>query len=170
MTKVASVDPPKKPRISVLERRLQHPFGEPSAPIDLKDRSMECRWFNAATGADHIWRAKRKGWANVRPDDVQDLEQIGGYAVDVSGFIVRGERGQEVLMQMPRDDRRQIEFAKARLNTKNMGNPIATKNEIVEAASSQLGDEAADFLHHSGKVSGSVRDSYERVQRVDDDG
>ena len=164
----AAGDTARRPHISVLERRLQNPFGEPSAPIVLKDSERECRWFNAAVGADHIWRNKRKGWENVRPDDVVDLEQIGGYAVDASGFIVRGERGQEVLMSMPKDWRRQIELAKARHNTKNLGNPVATKNEVVEAASSQLGDEAADFLHRSGRVSGQVKDSYERVQRVEE--
>lgn len=169
MAKAATVDAPKRPRVSILERRLQNPFGEPSAPIALRDSSRECRWFNAAVGADHIWRSKRKGWDQVKPDDVVDLEQIGGYSIDTSGFIVRGERGQEVLMSMPKDDRRAIEFAKARHNTKNMGNPVATKNEIVNAASSQLGDEAADFLHRAGKVSGQVRDSYERVQRVDEE-
>src|SRR5574342_973486 len=112
MAKTATTEA-KRPRISVLERRLQNPFGEPSAPIELKDASRECRWFNAAASADHIWRNKRKGWDQVKPDDVRDLEQIGGYAVDAAGFIVRGERGSEVLMSMPKDWRRQIELAKA---------------------------------------------------------
>lgn len=154
-----------KRRIDVLERRLQNPFGEASVPIELKDRSLVCRWFNADKGNDHVWQAKRKGWSNVRPDDVVDLEQIGGYSVDASGNIVRGERGREVLMAMPKDWREQIELAKAKLNVKNMGNPAATKAEVVEAASQRLGDEAADFLQKQVHIGGYVRDSHERVQR-----
>ncbi len=161
-------DAPKRPRIEVLERRLQNPFGEPSAPVDLRDPTRECRWFNADKSADHIWRNKQKGWENVKPADVVDLEQIGGYTIDASGFIVRGERGREVLMSMPKDWRRQIEFAKAKHNTRNFGNPSATKQEVVDAASAQLGDQAADFLNRAGRVSGQVRDSIERVQRVED--
>ena len=167
MAKTATAES-KRPHISVLERRLQNPFGEPSAPIVLRDASLECRWFNATTSADQIWRNKRKGWNQVKPEDVLDLEQIGGYAVDASGFIVRGERGSEVLMSMPKDWRRQIELAKAAHNVRNMGNPAAMKNEVVQAASAQLGDEAADFLHRAGRVTGGVKDSYERVERIDE--
>lgn len=162
-------DPTKaRPRISILERRLQNPFGEPSAPVDLKDRTRECRWFNGAKSTDHIWRAKQKGWEPVRPDEVLDLDRIGGYMVDTAGFITRGERGQEVLMQMPKDWRSQIAMAKTRENNRNMGNPNATKREVVEAAGKSMGDQAASYLQdHIGPV-GQVVDSYERIQ-VDPD-
>lgn len=165
MAKAAAASEPKaKPRISVLERRLQNPFGEPSAPVDLKDKSRECRWFNAAKTTDHIWRAKQKGWEPVKPDDVVDLDMIGGYVLDASGFITRGERGQEILMSMPKEWRQQIAMAKTRENLKNMGNPNATKRDVVEAASKQLGDQAASYLQdHIGPV-GQVVDSYERIQ------
>src|SRR5690242_6457010 len=101
---------PRKPRVEVTERglqtdlqtlidsdpryrdRLRNVFGQPSAPIDLKDDTRECRWFNAAIQTDHIWRNIRKGWDKVRPSDVKDLEQIGGYTESVDGYIVRGER------------------------------------------------------------------------------
>src|SRR6185369_3100349 len=124
---------PRKPRISVSERasetsmevllsdpryrkRLENVFDEPSAPIDLKDSSKECRWFNAAKGTDHIWRSKRKGWDQVKPEEVRDLQQIGGYNVSPEGYITRGERGQEVLMSMPKQVRQAIQAAKTRAN------------------------------------------------------
>jgi hypothetical protein len=149
--------------------RLSNPFNEPSAPIDLKDSNLECRWFNAAKATDHIWRSKRKGWDQVRPDDVKDLEQIGGYNVSPEGYITRGERGQEILMSMPKDVRHAIQTAKTRANVANMGNPNATKREVVEAAGQQLGSQAADYLNARIGPIGDVTDTYERVERVDTD-
>lgn len=175
---------PRKPRIEVTERasqtdmdvllsdpryqaRIDNPFNEPSAPILLKDSSRECRWFNAATATDHIWRSKRKGWDQVRLTDVVDLEQIGGYNKSPEGFITRGERGHEVLMSMPKVVRTRIQLEKTKQNLRNVGNPNGTKAEVVQAASSKLGDEAANFLdQHMGPV-GTVTDSYERVERTE---
>lgn len=175
---------PRKPRIEVTERgsqtgmdvlmsdpryqdRLKNPFNEPSAPIALKDSHLECRWFNASLASDHIWRSKRKGWDQVRPDDVRELEQIGGYNVSPEGYITRGERGQEILMSMPREVRAAVQLAKTRQNIANMGNPNATKNEVVNAAGKQLGGEAAEYLNRQGfGAVGGVNDSYERVERT----
>lgn len=175
--------PGRKPRISVSERgaettmealladprykaRLQNPFNEPSAPIGLKDDTRECRWFNAALQSDHIWRSKRKGWDQVRPDDVFDLEQIGGYNVSPDGYITRGERGQEILMSMPRDVRHAIQVAKTRQNIAHMGNPNATRNDVINAAGKQLGSEAADYLESRIGPVGGVTDSHEIVERT----
>lgn len=175
---------PRKPRIAVSERasdtslevlmsdpryaaRLANVFNEPSAPITLKDNSKECRWFNAAIQADHIWRSKRKGWDQVRPADVADLEQLGGYNVSAEGYITRGERGHEVLMSMPKDVRRAVQAAKTRANIATMGNPNATKRDVVEAAGNQLGSEAADYLNARIGPVGQVTDTFERVERVE---
>jgi len=175
----------KTPRVTVTERnvqndlealiaaderyraRLGNPFGQPSAPIGLKDDTRECRWFNSAIQNDHIWRNKRKGWDQVKPEDVIDLEQIGGYNVSPDGFITRGERGQEILMAMPKLVRAAITQAKTQWNNRHMGNPNAMKNEVVEAAGKQIGAEAADYLNsHIGPV-GTVTDMRERVERVE---
>ncbi len=151
------------PRVEVLERRLQNPFGEPSAPVTLKDAARVCRWFNADKGADAIWRAKQKGWDQVTPEEVFDLEQIGGYTVDASGFIVRGERGKEVLMSMPKEWRERIEYQKAKINSRDMGNPSAIRRDVIEAAGAQLGDEAGEFMNKHTKVSVTTQDKRERI-------
>ena len=147
----------KEPRLSVLERRTLDPFGEPSAPIGLKDRALLCRWFNAAIMTDKIWRAKQKGWTPVRLDDVMDCDQIGGFGVSPEGCVTRGDRGQEVLMAMPRDAYRQIELAKARVNREKMR---VTREEIQTAAAEKFGAEALQ----QGRPIGSVQDSYERIR------
>lgn len=175
---------PRKPRIEVTERntqttreaiiaadprylrRLQSPFNEPSAPIALKDDTRECRWFNAAIASDHVWRAKNKGWDQVRPEDVVDLEQIGGYNKSPEGYITRGERGQEVLMSMPSQVRSMIQMAKTRDNLSRMGSPAKTKADIVNAASQKLGDEAASYLNDRVGPIGGVTDSHEIVERT----
>lgn len=174
---------PRKPRIAVTERgsqtgldvllsdprykaRIHNPFNEPSAPIALKDDSREARWFNGAIGSDHVWRAKRKGWDQVRPDDVLDLEQIGGYQKSADGYVVRGARGEEVLMSMPKVVRAAVMHAKTQQNIANMGNPNATKREVVEAAGQQLGSEAAEYLNSRIGPVGGVTDTIERVERT----
>ena len=155
-----------KPRVSVLDRRLNDPFGMPSIPIQFKDSSLLARWFNSAISNDKIWIAKQvQGWNTVTPDMLVDLDQIGGHNISPTGFITRGERGQEVLMCMPRDAYDQIQMAKTRKNMERMGRSNATKQEVVEAAGAKYGDEAADFLNrHVGPV-GGVQDSYERIER-----
>ena len=156
------------PRISVLDRRLQNPFGEPSLPVSLKDSSLRARWFNAAIVTDKIWRAKQKGWTPLKVKDLVDHDQIGGYTEGPDGIITRGDRGQEVLMAMSQSDYAKIEAAKSAWNNRNMGSSARTKAEVVEAASQQLGDEAADFLNRASRPVGSVVDSYERVQRTEE--
>jgi hypothetical protein len=173
----------RKPHVEVIERgvqtsaltdprynkRLQNPFGSPSAAVQLVDSTREARWFNGAVGTDHIWRAKQNGWDQVRLNQVADPDQLGGYTV-TNGFVTRGERGQEVLMSMPRDIRNLIQNAKTKANIANMGNPNRTKNDIVEAAASQIGPEAAEMMDanlavgHAGPI-GQVKDSYERIER-----
>lgn len=176
---------PRTPRITVTERSLQapldvllsdprykaridNPFGAPSIPIQLKDTSRECRIFNAAIGSEHIWRAKQKGWDRVRPEECAIPDQIEAFTVSAEGFLVRGERGQEFLMSMPKVVRRAIEIAKTKQNIAHMGNPNATKTDIVNAASKQLGDESASYMdRHVGPV-GGVTDSHEIVARVEE--
>ena len=169
--KKAESDPVEVPevtatdRIKIFERRLQNPNGQSTAPIDLKDPSLVCRWVNAAIAADKVWRAKQQGWTPVRPEDLADLDQVGGFTKSPDGFVTRGDRGQEVLMSMPKVWRDKIALAKTRENLKNMGDPTATKNEVVQAASDRLGDQAADYLNRKVNIVGSVRDQHEIVHR-----
>ena len=152
-------------RIKVLERRLRDPLGQVSAPIDLKDPSLVCRWFNGAIAADKVWRAKQGGWEPVRAEMLADPDQVGGFVKSPEGYVTRGDRGQEVLMAMPKRYRDQIEVAKAKANARNMGDPVATKNEVVNAAGDRLGDQAADFINRRVNIVGGVRDQHEIIQR-----
>lgn len=159
---------PKAPRVSIVERRIQNPFGEPSAPIAFKEPGRIARWFNGAIIADKIWRAKHKGWTPVKPEDVADLDQLGGFTKSPDGFITRGDRGQEVLMWMLRADFDAIALAKARENTRNMGNREKNRAEALEAFGRKNPD-AAEFIDSRGGRSGpigGITDQYERIERV----
>lgn len=162
--KPVPVKPPR--RISVLERRLQNPFGEPSAPIHLTDPAMLPRWFNSAGRPDNIWRAKEQGWTGVTPNMIRDITQIGTFTTSPDGYVARGERAQEVLMCMPADDFKQIQQAKTKENIRRMGHPNAQRQEVLEAFGKTNPDGAETVSRMGGPV-GGVHDSYERIEQVE---
>jgi hypothetical protein len=165
MAKTENDAPKRRPSIDILERRAQgigvHGTGAPV--IELKEAGWSVRWFNAAVASDHIWRAKnQKGWENVRPDELKDPEQVGGFQMSPDGFVVRGERGQELLMKMPTDYRVQIEKRKAELNIRNM-DPHRTKADVANAAGMALGDQAGQFINDNVKSIGTITTTKERI-------
>ena len=159
--------PKRRPTIDILERRAQgigvHGTGSPR--IDLKEPGWECRWFNSEVSPDHIWRAKnQKGWENVTPAELADPEQIGGFQTSADGFVVRGERGREVLLKMPLDYRKRIEAAKAKANIANM-DPHKQKSDVVNAAGAVLGDQTASLMDKQMSVIGSITTNKEVIHR-----
>lgn len=148
-----------KHRIEVLERRLQNPRGAGSPVIVLTVKGMVCRWFNAAIGADKIWRAKQDGWEPVTPDMLADKDQVGGFGTSPEGYVTRGERHQEVLMYQPQEWRDKIQMAKTRQNQKDLN----TRVPVLEAAAKQLGDQAATLMEGGARAVGTVTDNYERI-------
>jgi hypothetical protein len=149
---------PAKPRISVLDRRLQNPYGEASWPIALKDDTRAARWFNSEISEDHLWKKQHDGWDPVRPEDVLDLKQIGGHSKSPDGHIVRGVRGGEHLLSMPKEWILKIAMAKTRKNNEAMGDPHRTRQAVVSAASE----------HFSGDIGpvGNIVDTMERIERT----
>lgn len=159
--------PQKKPRISILERRLQNPFGEQSVEIVLKDKSLVCRWFNdnAHGAGGQIYRAKTSlGWFPVTPDMVEDLDSIGSHDINAANQIARGARGEEILMWQPKDQNKAIALAKARANLEKMRDYDRTKQDVVNAAAAELGDQAASMFNQFSRPVGGVRTSYERIE------
>ena len=156
---------PRKPRISVLERRLQNPFGEPSVEIRMKDPNVKPRWFNDDARPGQIHRAKELGWVPVDPDMVEDPDSIGFHTV-TAGQIVRGPRGQEVLMWMPLNEFNQIQLAKTEANYRAMRDFDRQKSDMLEAAAAKYGSEAADFLNDRVTAGSQVKDYHERIERL----
>lgn len=160
---------PKKPTVTVTSRskriqdRLNNPFGQESRAIELTIPGTVARWFNAALYADRIWRAKNQGWDPVTPDLLKDKDQVGGFLVSAEGFVCRGEKQQELLMYMAKEDRDAIQQRKTEINVRNM-RMGRQKDEVAQAAANQFGDQAGDFINKAHMV-GTVTDNMERIHR-----
>lgn len=167
---VADVPKPKvRSRVSIIERRLQSPFGEPTSRIDFKNAALSGRWFNTAIRNGQYNRALDLGWLPVTPDLLVDLHQLGSWTPSPEGAVTRGERGQEVLMYMPLKERVAIQAAKTRENNRLMGNPNAQLRQAAEALGA-ADPEGGDFLDRHARAGtaraiGGITDSREIIQR-----
>ena len=158
-----AIAPKKRPRTAVLERRLQNPFGEPSMAVTFKDRSLSARWFNDAARPGQVHRATELGWVPATPDMIVNLSAIGAHEVNPAGQVTRGERGQEVLMYMPRADREVIQAAKTAENNRRMKSPSASRNDLMEAVGQHNAD-TADFMDKRVKMNVQTNDFIETRQ------
>jgi hypothetical protein len=158
--------PKKRPRVSILERRLQNPFGEPSSTIEFKRQGIASRWFNDATRNGQIHRAKELGWVPVTLDMIANVDSLGHHALNPANQITRGERGQELLMWMPLSDREQIQRAKTVENNRRMGSPNQQRNEMLEAYGATNPDGAEDVSRQDVALTANVRTTHERIQRT----
>ena len=142
--------PPKKKEISVVDRRLQSGsiFGTSSRPIPLTEPNRwELRIVNSQISANRLYEMQAdRGWVYAVPEDLAvKPEEIGFQILD--GRIVRGERGQEVVMKMERADYREIQKMKDTENRKNTFGKEAVKSAILAAAAKKPdGGRGADFL------------------------
>jgi len=140
-------DTPKAPRIrAIIERRLQNPFGDGSQAIELKDKSMTVHVINTAVRPGRYHDVSRnKGWEPVLPEDL--VGDATDYGFDVKdGRVVRGDRGNEVLMKMPTRDVQAIQMAKDEANRKKTS-PRALKQEVVGLTAQAHGDEGGDYIN-----------------------
>jgi hypothetical protein len=155
----------KKREISIIERRLKSGsiFSAGSKPIPLVDpKTWTIRIVNTEISDARSWDMQSdKGWVYLeRADLAVEPHEIGFRELD--GRIVRGTRGQEVLMKMKHTDYKQVQILKEATNRKNTFSPQANKAAIVNAASAQHGDQAADLLNRAVQTM-EIKDSVERV-------
>jgi hypothetical protein len=153
-------DKPRRPRVSIIERRLQNPFGEPSADIPMKDQGLAPRWFNEASKPGQMARAVELGWEPVTKDMITDLRKVGMYTIGPGDVICRGERQTEHLMFMPKQDRELIQRAKTEENNRRMSNPHAMRNEVLSSYG-ELDPSGAEQV----KATGGVKTVMERIER-----
>lgn len=161
--------PPKaKKPISIVDRRLASGsvFAASSRPIPLVEPEMwELRIVNTQISDQRLWEVQAdKGWVYAEPSDIAvDVTELGLRIQD--GRIVRGTQGHEVLMKMPKGEYRKIVKMKDAENRKRtFGDKNKHKQDIVNAAASELGDQAASFLNQQNVV---INDSLERVSLED---
>ena len=155
----------KLPVVSVLERRLLHPFGAPSVPIVMKDgQPWETHWMSAEVRSGRVHQAIKMGWVYVLPTDIAGTPEELGFDVR-DNRITRGNNGSEVLMKMPLADYRLIANAKAAKNLEQMtGKKI--KEDAAQRTAAKFGDEAGDSIFNSDM---EVKDSRVNID-LDGDG
>lgn len=139
----------KKPTISVIERRLQGPsvHRSSSQPIPLKEPGKwTLRWENSQISPDHLYRIVHEyGWEYAQPEDLDcAIDEIGAQARD--GRVVRGTRGDEVLMKMLLKDYKRIEKRKTEENIKQTFGRKQLKDAMVAGVGSEHGDRAAEYV------------------------
>jgi len=137
---------PRLKRISVLERRLQNPFGEGSPPIRLKEAGWTLHVVNGALRPGRFHDVVRnKGWVPVTPEEIEGDALDFGFDVK-DGRVVRGERGQEVLVKMPTADYTLIAKAKDDHNRAQLA-ARTVKRDMAQKVADTFGGEAGDFAH-----------------------
>lgn len=145
--------PPKT--ISVIERRLQGPslFHTGSQSIPLKEpQQWRLYWENSAIRPDQLYDTiHRKGWQYVEAADLDcPIEEIGATVRD--GKIVRGTRGEEVLLKMDVNDYKKLEQAKDRETRKQTFGRQQLKKAIVDGVATEHGARAAEFMQQEVNV------------------
>jgi hypothetical protein len=136
------------PQVTVLERRLQNPFGDSSPAVALKAPGWVVHVINTTLKPGRYHDVVRnKGWVPVLPEDLDGAAEDYGFDVR-DGRIVRGERGHEVLMKMPATDYQQIQMAKDRVNRAQVS-PRRMKAAVIEQAAGQYSDQAAAYLEQN---------------------
>jgi len=136
-------------RNPALARRLKgSPFGQGSRAVPMKEPG---RWhtYIANTYADEsaFLRMKENGWVAVTTDDLACTVEESGFRKSPDGYLVRGPQGQEMLWKMSVEDHRLLTQAKTEANLKGIGSAKKIKADMAEAASGQLGDEAAEYIN-----------------------
>jgi len=150
------------PKVSVLERRLAHPFGAPSVPITLKTPGdWAVRIAHTTVRSGRIYQMKKNGWDFVQAKEIDGRPEEFGFRV-LDDRLVRGEHGEEVLMKMPQADYDAISDAKAAINLKNLGSK-QTRDAVAQETAVKFGSEAGDAVHANIQI----EDSRERVELDD---
>ena len=136
------------PVVSVIDRRLQNPFGAPSIDIPLKDgKAWAIRIVDASVRTGRTHQIIQMGWTFITPDDIEGQASDFGFRV-MDNRIVRGDHGQEVIVKMPQADFDRIQRAKAEKNLRDLGGQ-RMKEDVAQRAAKQFGDEAAETIYGS---------------------
>jgi hypothetical protein len=131
----------------VIDRRIAHPFGIPSREIPL--RGPKRRWVVRTFAADpehpnrHYDAVHRLGWVPLTLADLAVSVESLGFIVSPAGKIVRGARGEEMLMAMPAEAFAKVQQAKADANLRGLRS-TAVQADVAQASGSAFGGEAGD--------------------------
>jgi hypothetical protein len=153
-------------RSAALERRLSkgaNPHATSAKVIPLKDPH---RWQlyigNDYAEDDGLYRIVHEyGWLPLAREDLACKPEEIGFRVNESGHLVRGPQGREVVFKMDKADYAVLQQRKSEANMRGIGSASKTRQQVAEAAASQFGAEAGEYIHKS--VTGTVTDTREAL-------
>ena len=138
----------------VLARRLAsgNLQGGGNTAIPLKDAD---RWYtrrdNQLADPNMFYRLVHEmGYQPVKAEDLADgiTPSMIGYRVTEDGYLVQGPQGhEEMLFKMDKHARTLLDQAMTDQNKQGIGATSKIKADLAEAAGSQLGSEAGDYIH-----------------------
>lgn len=138
------------PRLSVIDRRVSHPFGSPSRPIPLKPqfKNWVVRVFTRTPENPnrHYQAVHDLGWERVEADDLAVKPEEIGYLIGADGGVVGGEKGEHRLYKMRKSDFQRIEKAKSDANMRSLGQKTL-RDEVAQVTAKEHGSEAGDEVH-----------------------
>ena len=146
------------PKVSVLDRRLENPFGTGSVPITLRTPgNWEIRWVYSKMRPGHLYNmTHQQGWVFVEPEELDGSpDEYGLTAKDKR--LVRGDHGEEVLMKMPAEMFAKIRQAKETANLKQLG-VKQMRDSVAQASAKAMGDQAGDTVFDAFQH-GEIKDS-----------
>jgi hypothetical protein len=139
------------PKVSIIDRRMQSPYGVGTVPITLKTPGQwAIRIVYSKLRAGHIYSmTQQKGWVFVEPSELDSTPEEYGFTAK-DNRLVRGDHGEEVLMMMPLEDFKRIQQAKTDYNNNELGKK-KMQQSAAQAAAKQLGDQAGDGVFNAFK-------------------
>lgn len=139
-------------RVSVINRRLNNPFGAPSRDIPLKGEKR--RWVVRTFVADkehanrHYDAVHVYGYVPLTLKDLAVSPESIGYTISPAGYVVRGTHGEELLCAIPREEWEAIQLAKSQRNAKGL-EIGRLKQDVTEHVGKELGEQAAERVSQS---------------------
>lgn len=141
---------PTPARISVLDRRMNDPFGTPSRPVPLRGDKVGwvVREFTRSPErpSRHYQAVFDLGWMPLTTADIAVDPHSLGYDILPDHRIAKGTHGETILMAMPAADYDKLVWAKERINSQRLKKET-TRDTLAQETATVHGAEAGDFAY-----------------------
>jgi hypothetical protein len=137
--------------LSVYDRRVANPLGKRSRDIPLAEhlqKEYKVRVFTRdAEHPDRHYEAVHElGYIPCKPEDLGVDPTSLGFTVNPEGYVVRGDKGQDLVARIPRREFQRIQRAKSDANLAGV-KAKKLKDDVSQATAKVHGAEAGDIVH-----------------------
>ena len=151
--------------LDIWDRRILNPDGITAPPIRIKTPGMRIRWINLSQSGRYQRARYEQGWQPVLKTQLIDAREIYGVSYTSEGYVCRGEKQQEMLMQMPEAVYKKIQKRRIDLNRKSYETlreqmASAGSTHFTDKYGSTAGQQAAEA---AGSFKGDIKFGTESV-------